>query len=137
MNAAPRIAPVTTDHDTGGFFAAAARGALAICFCAACDRPVHLPQPRCAACGSAVVEWRDVAPRGHVYSWTVAEHQVHPAYPVPHTLVLVELDDVAGIRLAGCLPGRVDVAIGTPLVAEFVALDNGTVIPEWHLAAAD
>jgi DUF35 OB-fold domain, acyl-CoA-associated len=57
------------------------------------------------------------------------EHQVHPAYPVPYTVVLVQLDDVAA-RLIGRLPGRPDLAPGQPMQVWFEELD-GAVLPQW------
>ena len=124
--------PFTEDHDTSGYFAAAERGAIAVLFCRACDGPLHLPRPYCAACGSWDVQWRDVAPLGHLYSWTVAEHQVHPGFPVPYTIVLVELDEVPGVRLVGHLPGARDLAMGMPMRATFDTVRDGAVVPMWE-----
>ena len=63
-----------------------------------------------------------MAPLGHLYSWTVAEHQVHPGFPVPYTIVLVELDEVPGVRLVGHLPDARDLTMGMPMQATAVVL---------------
>jgi uncharacterized OB-fold protein len=126
--------PVTDDPDTGGFFRAASRGALAVQFCVACGAALHLPRPYCSFCGSSEVEWRDVPPRGRVYSWAVAEQQVHPAFPVPYTVILVELEDPPGIRLIGNLPGRPAIRIGDAVRAVFDRLGEEPAIPQWTLA---
>jgi hypothetical protein len=73
-----------------------------------------------------------VAPLGHLYSWTVAEHQVHPGFPVPYTVVLVELDEVPGVRLVGHLPGARDLAMGMPMQATFDTIRDGVVVPMWE-----
>jgi uncharacterized OB-fold protein len=78
-----RPLPVIDDPDTGGFFAAAARGELALCTCTQCGTVLHLPRAYCSACGSWDTTWRTVAGRGRLYSWTTVEHQVHPALRRP------------------------------------------------------
>ena len=100
------LLPVTDDRDTGGFFEAAARGELVVRACSSCGTVLHLPRAYCRTCGSWDGEWRAVGGTGTLHSWTVADHQVHPAYPVPYTIVLVDLDDAPGVRLLGHLPGQ-------------------------------
>ncbi|MCU1454709.1 MAG: hypothetical protein JWN46_2855 [Acidimicrobiales bacterium] len=129
-------APVADDHDTGGYFQAAQRGELAVLFCAKCDAALHLPGPYCSSCGSLDVEWRTVSPTGTIYTWTVVEHQLHPAFPVPYTVALVEIDDVPGVRLVTHLDGRPDVEIGTPMVAVFDDVREHTVLPRWVIRDA-
>ena len=92
----PRPVPVDDDHDTGGFFAAARRGELVVRVCNGCDAVLHLPRAYCHTCGSWDGRWQPVSGEGRVYSWTTVDHQVHPAFPMPYTIVLVELDDRAG-----------------------------------------
>lgn len=127
----PPPVPVTDDPDTAGFWAAAARGCIGVLFCTACDAPLHLPTPYCAACNSWDVEWRDVAPRGRVYSYTIAEQSIHPAFPAPYTIVLVVLDEVPSVRLVGHIAGRVELEIGAPLHAVFDEVREGVTIPRW------
>ena len=130
-SATNRIRPVVDDYETSGFFRAAARGALGILFCAHCNEVLHLPVPYCSKCGSSESSWRDVSPTGAAYTWTVVEHQVHPAYPTPYTVVLVELDCLPGVRLVGSMPGRANLAVGTRMIASFVDIGDGVSIPEW------
>ena len=72
-----------------------------------------------------------VAGTGRVVSWTTAEHQVHPAYPVPYTIVLVELDDHPGVRFVGHLAGAPQLTDGQPMRVWFEQLDDGVVLPQW------
>ena len=80
--------------------------------CASCGAFLHLPRAYCRTCGSFDGRWQTVAGRGRLHSWTVVEHQVHPAYPVPYTIVLVDVDDAPGVRYVGSIPGRPDLVDG-------------------------
>ena len=70
-----------------------------------CAAVLHMPRAYCHTCGSWKSRWEPGRGRGRLYSWTTVEHQVHPAFPVPYTVVLVELDDHPGVRLIGYLRG--------------------------------
>ena len=127
-----RLLPETGDHDTGGFFAAAAREELAICACAACGDILHPPRAYCARCGSWDTVWQTVAGQGRLYSWSTVQHQVHRAFPVPYTIMLVELEDAPEVRLIGYLPGRPELTAGMPMRVWFEPVDHdGTRLPQW------
>ena len=130
-----RLLPVDDDIDTSGFFEAARRGELAIRMCNGCDAVLHMPRAYCHRCGTWDGRWHAVAGTGTVYSWTVVEHQVHPAFPVPYTVILVELDELPGTRLMGNLPGAPELAIGQPVEVWFETLDadGPVVLPQWRL----
>lgn len=137
METYPKPSPLTDDDDTGGFFAASKRGAVAVQFCNGCGASLHLPRPYCSSCGSWNVAWRDVSPTATVYSWTVAEHPVHPAFPVPYTVVMVELDDAPGVRLLSYLGGRPELHIGMEMRADFSDVrPDGAVVLQWIPANA-
>lgn len=129
------LLPVEDDHDTAGFFAAARRGQLALKFCRACDRLLHLPREACFACGSPESEWRAVPGSGRVHAWTVITHQVHPAFPVPYTVALIDLDGLeSGARLLAHIRGEADLRVGQPMRVRFERDRNGTVLPNWAAA---
>ena len=130
MTAPRRLLPAR-DPDTWGFFEAAARGELVVNACAACGAVLHLPRPYCHHCGSFAVQWRTVAGRGRLVSWTAVHQPFHPAFEVPYTVVLVELDDVPGARLLGALPGAPDLADGMEMEVRFEAVADGVVLPQW------
>jgi uncharacterized protein len=130
---AVRPLPVDDDVDTAGFFEAARRHELAVRVCDQCGAVLHMPRAYCRACGSWEGHWQPVSGRGRVYSWTTVEHQVHPAFRVPYTVVLVQLDDVPA-RLVGYLPGAPDLAEGQPMEVWFETLDDGVVLPQWRPA---
>ncbi|HEX6393446.1 MAG TPA: OB-fold domain-containing protein [Acidimicrobiales bacterium] len=130
------VVPVVDDRDTGGFFEAAAQGVLAIRRCAGCGAALHVPVPVCPYCQCGDGRWEPAGTTGTVYSWTVVEHQVHPAFPVPYTVLLVELDSVPGVRLVGRLDGRHSPGVGHPVRVRFDRADrvDGVVLPQWDLA---
>ena len=123
--------PVTNDPDTAGFWLAAQRGEVAVCVCANCGAVLHLPRSFCHGCQSWTIEWKVVAPMARLASWTVAEHQVHEAFPVPYTFVLVELVDAPGVRLGGYLAGRPDLEIGMGMRAEFTVTQDDVTLVNW------
>jgi uncharacterized OB-fold protein len=131
---APRPLPVADDLDTGGFFEAARRGELVVRVCDGCGAVLHLPRAYCHTCGSWDGRWQPVSGRGRLYSWTTADHQVHPAFPVPYTIVLVQLDD-APARLIGYLPGEPELTEGQPMEAWFETVEDGGVVPQWKPVA--
>lgn len=126
--------PITSDPDTAGFWLAAQAGQVAVCICANCGAVLHLPRNYCHRCRSWTIEWMPVAAKARLVSWTVAEHEVHPAFPVPYTFVLVELDDVPGVRLAGYLEGRPVLTAGMSMRAEFVKPSDGVTLVNWKPA---
>jgi uncharacterized OB-fold protein len=127
------VRPVTDDLDTGEFFAAAGRGALVVCECATCGRVLHMPRRWCHHCAAGEVRWREVRPAGTVYSFSVVAHQIHPDFPVPYTVVLIDLDDAPGTRLVGRIEGRPPLAIGDAVNARFIPFSDGTALPEWRV----
>lgn len=120
------------DVDTAGFFHGAAEGVLSLRQCSDCGLFLHMPRAYCYRCGGWNTQWTTVAGRGSLYSWTVVEHQVHPAYRAPYTLVLVDVTDAPGVRLVGRLDGRPELAAGQQMQVRFEELDSGAVLPNWE-----
>lgn len=133
QNYTSRLLPVVDDPDTGGFFRAAGEGKLAILHCRRCGSALHMPVGYCRFCSSWETRWESVRGTGTVYSWTVVEHQVHPAFPVPYTVILVELDDLPGIRLVGRLDGSPVLGAGTAVRVRMHQLSDDTTLPQWEL----
>ena len=104
---------------TRGFWAAAARGELAIPRCASCRRFVWYPQPTCPACASEQLPWVNVSGRGTLFSWAVVERALFAAFAskTPYVPGLVALEEDPGVRivtnLVDCEPGalRIDMPV--------------------------
>lgn len=119
-------------YDHAGFWEGAREGELRIRACRSCGQFLHLPREFCRHCGGRDLEWRTVSGEAHLYSWSVVHHQVHPAFPTPYTLFLVELDDAPGVRLLANAPGEVEVRAGMPMELWFETLAEGVVIPQFR-----
>ena len=129
LNNAPL--PLTDDLDTSGFWKAATEGKISIRTCAVCEAVLHLPKLYCHNCQSWKTYWRDVRPTGTLYSWTVTVQQLHPAFPTPYTVMLVELDDAKDARLIGYLEGTPELKIGMPMRANFIDAEPGVTLVQW------
>ena len=105
----PRPAP---DADSAGYWEATAAGQLAIGHCPNCGHWHQPPVERCVRC-DVRLEFDAVSRLGTVFS-RISVHQ--PTVPghlhhLPYEVVLVELDEQAGLRLAA-IPGSPGLAIG-------------------------
>lgn len=121
---------------TAGFWAATARGELAIQRCAACSRFQHPPRAVCGDCGGTDLAFTTVSGRGTVYSYTVVERAFLPELRpvVPYAIGLVDLDE--GPRLmTGLRIDADDLAIGLPVVATFVPVTAEVTLPFFVSAA--
>jgi hypothetical protein len=127
-----RMIPNIRDHDTAGFFAAAAEGRLVYRACGDCGRGLHPPTAHCPFCGGWNTDWREAQGTGTLYSWTTVHQSVHPAYPAPYTLVLVALDDTTDVRLIGHIDGEQELTAGMKMRVWFETLENGETLPQWR-----
>ncbi len=132
----PRLAggilPETGDIDTAGFWDAAREGRLVARMCATCGAVLHLPRAYCSECGRWEGRWEELPGSGRLHSWTVVHHQVHPAYPVPYTIVLVDVDGVEGVRLLGRIDGECDLRADQPMHVWFEEVAEDVFLPQWR-----
>jgi uncharacterized OB-fold protein len=86
---------------TREFWAAAARGELAVPRCDACRRYVWYPDGACRFCGSRALTWTTVSGRGRLFSWSVVRRAFIPqlAADVPYVPALVTIDEDPAVRL--------------------------------------
>jgi uncharacterized OB-fold protein len=75
--------------------------------------------PLCPECHSFEFEWITSSGQGKIYSYTIVRHQTHPAFPVPYTMVLVEMEE--GPRLIAQLqaPEEAPFEIGSAVHVEW------------------
>ncbi|WP_082765707.1 MULTISPECIES: Zn-ribbon domain-containing OB-fold protein [unclassified Phenylobacterium] len=131
---APSIIPYASDRETGAFFEAAAQGRLVYKACDDCQHALHPPTDHCPHCGGWNTAWRDARGTGKLHTWTAVMHQIHPDYPAPYTLVVVELDEAPEVRLVGRLDGEPDLTAGQPMEVWFETLGDGPTLPQWKPA---
>jgi uncharacterized OB-fold protein len=84
-----------------GFWAAAARGELAVPRCDRCARWVWYPTQDCRSCSSSELTWTTTAGRGTLFSWTEVRRALLPEYSglVPYVAALVALDEDPAVRI--------------------------------------
>jgi uncharacterized OB-fold protein len=113
---------------------AAAQHRLAVPFCVDCGAAQWPPRTNCLACRSFDVEWRDVDPRGTLFSYFVAHKPLHPsvAGEVPYAAGVVEL--AAGVKMLGRLVGLEPdpIRIGMPVRARFVERAPNVTLVFWE-----
>lgn len=113
---------LSPDGSTAPFWAAARQHRLVFPWCTACGVARPALAPRCVQCGGTTAEWRDSVGNGVIFSFTIARHAVtaHFGPYVPYAIVVVELDDVPGVRLLSnvvdCYPADVSVGRAVELV---------------------
>jgi len=93
--------PDTEWPPTREFWAAAARGELALPRCDACRRWRWYPDATCRFCGSASSTWTAVGGRGRLFSWSVVRRAFIPqlAADVPYVAGLVAIEEDPAVRL--------------------------------------
>jgi len=126
--------PFAADRETEPFFDAAKEGRLVYRACNACGHGLHPPTEHCAWCGSWDTAWRTAKGTGRLHAWTTVVHQVHPGFPTPYTLVVVQLDDAPDVRLMGRLDGEPKLEAGMRMQVWFEALGDGVALPNWKVA---
>jgi uncharacterized OB-fold protein len=86
---------------TREFWAAAARGELAVPRCDACGRYVWYPDGACRRCGATAHTWTSVSGRGRLFSWSVVRRAFIPqlADAVPYVAGLVSIEEDPAVRI--------------------------------------
>jgi len=126
------VLPQTHDRDTEPYFDAARQGKLVVKVCNNCGNGLHPPTPDCPFCGSHNTEWKEASGRGTLYTWTTVTHSIHPSFPAPYVIVVVQLDDIDRVRLVGHMPGEhPELYDGMPMKVVFDRLDSDVVQPNW------
>lgn len=121
------------------YWEATRREELVVQRCRSCRTFQWGPEWICHACLSFELGYEPVPPLGRIYSWERAWHPVHPdlASSCPYLVVLVELDEPAGIRMVGNLLGDPlqQVTIGAPVEAAFEHHDDYSLV-QWRARTA-
>jgi len=128
------LLPYDTDRETAGFFEAAAQDRLVFRACDDCNHGLHPPSAHCPYCGGWNTHWRVAKGTGRLHTWTTVTHQIHPGFPTPYTVVVVELDDAPEVRLLGHLDGAPELEAGMPMHVWFDHIEGGPTLPQWRPA---
>lgn len=131
----PFPAPVPTE-DNQPFWDALREGRLVVQECSDCAALVHPPRPLCPQCGSFEHGWRAMSGRGEVYSYVVTHQAIHPSFEghTPYVTATVRLDEGPLLTTNLVDVGPDEVAIGMPVVAEFVSTSDEVTLPLFRRA---
>jgi len=123
---------------TEEFYGWCKNGELRFQRCTECGAWRHVPREMCPECSSTDWDWQRSSGRGRVFTWTVAERPLHPAFAgsAPYAPVVVEMDE--GVRLLSevvdCLPA--DLRIDMPVEVQFEAVTPEVTLPKFRKAGA-
>lgn len=130
--------PDTEWEPTRGYWAAAARGELAVPRCGACGAYAWYPTESCPACGHSSFTWTTMSGRGQLFAWTVVRHAFLPQFSaeVPYVPALVALDEDPAVRIVtrivDCDPTHLSVDLPVRVVfrpLSFPGIDREVIAP--------
>lgn len=128
-------APIAVGRDNAWFWEGVDARELRIQKCGGCGVLRHPPQPMCDRCGSTDQGWVLASGRGSVYSHVTHHYPPLPGVQLPHTVLLVELEE--GVRVVSELAPGEDaerVQIGAPVRVSFEQPPGATrTLPTFRL----
>ena len=104
--------------------------------CGVCGQATHTPAYLCSNCTSQDLTWEASAGTGAIYSWTTVWRPQIPAFEVPYTAIIVDMEEGWQIlsNLIGCEVDAVE--IGMPVEVEFHEIQGGATLPYFRPAAS-
>lgn len=91
------------------------------------------PGPVCPESLEFDVEWAAISGRGKILSWTVFHRKYLAAYPAPHLVVAVQLDE-GPIMIGHMDHANLDeLALDRPVAMEYIDHPEGYRIPRFYL----
>ena len=117
-------------RDNAFFWEGVEAGELRIQQCGGCGVLRHPPSPLCARCDSADQGYVVASGSGVVYSHVTHHYPPLPGVELPHTVLLVELEE--GVRIVSELGAGADpsvVRIGLPVQVSFQQVPGGQRLP--------
>lgn len=118
-------------HDNAFFWEGLAHRKLLFQSCG--GRLRHPPAPMCPETGSLEFDIVEASGRGVIHSFVVVHQPKLPGFDYPLPVVLVELEE--GVRIVAGMTGAgsADLAIGKPVIADFVEIEPGYILPAFRL----
>jgi uncharacterized OB-fold protein/acyl dehydratase len=123
-------------RDNAFFWEGVDAGELRIGTCQSCKTLHHPPQPICRSCGKADMGFTVSTGKGVVYSHVTHHYPKLPGVELPHTVLLVELEE--GVRLvsewaAGAKPETT--YVGQQVQVAFTPVPGGALRPTFKVLA--
>ena len=101
--------------------------------CEKCSRYRYPVASLCPHCLSTEVQWVPVTGRAKLFSWAIFHRKYLPAYPPPHNIIVVQLDEgpLMVSNLVDAMPA--DGCIGAELELVYAEDSAGSVLPRFRL----
>lgn len=119
------------------YWASIAAGEMRLQKCKDCATLRYLPSACCPKCLSVEADWVPVSGRATLLSWTTFHRQYLPAYPVPFTVIAVQLEEgpmmISNIDEAE----RPSLAVGAALSMTYADHPDGYRIPRFTTKTRD
>ena len=107
------------------YFEAAAKGKLAVKYCADCSRYHHYPRAKCPFCHSENTQWREASGKGTIYTYSITR----PSGATPYAIAYVTLDEGPSM-MTNIVDCDLDaIRIGQTVAVTFKPSENGQPIP--------
>ncbi len=106
--------------------------------CSDCQTWRHVPREMCPECGSWNWEWQPSSGRGRVFTWTVVNRPMHPAFvdECPYAPVVIEMEE--GVRLLSeiidCKPE--DLAMDMAVEVLYDIVTDDVTLPKFRVVSS-
>lgn len=125
----------TPDQYSIGFWEAAKRHELAMQYCPHCGTYEFPPYPMCPRCRAMDRTWKKVSGKGKIFAFFTVHYSTHPDFveDVPYTVVVVQLDEQANLRVPGNMVDlkAQDIKVGMPVEAVFEDVTPEYTLVKW------
>jgi uncharacterized OB-fold protein len=114
-----------------------AQGELRYLRCSSCHLAIADAARICWRCHSRDLRWEESGGRGRLYSWTIVWRPQTPAFQVPYSVAIVQLDEGIFVvsSVIGCAPE--DLAEGMELAVEFHPVNDAMKLPYFRPITGD
>lgn len=121
-----------TAWENVGFWEGIQRHELVFQKCRDCGMWVHPPRPMCPRCRSLEKEWVPSSGKGTIHSVVTYRESPDPAFKVPFSVVLVELEE--GVKLVSNMVDikPEDIQIGMSVEVVFEEVQEGLTLPKFR-----
>ncbi len=121
-----------TTWENAGFWEGVQRHELVFQKCGDCGTWVHPPRPTCPKCRSLEKEWASSSGKGTVHSVVTYRESPDPAFKVPFSVVLVELEE--GVKLVSNMVDiePEDIQIGMSVEVVFEEVQEDLTLPKFR-----
>jgi uncharacterized OB-fold protein len=119
--------PPMVDATSLPWFQAAAEHRLVVQRCTSCEQTRLPPAPVCPECRSPDSDWKEVAGRGEVYTYTLVHRPIAAGQKLPFVIAVIALEDSGGVRIISNLvdldSDELEIGMSVELVWEDMSAD--------------